>query len=166
MENLIRCSILWHLIWVCTVCLCPTKRTLGLYGLIVARRWVGTQILWHGQRRWLFAWLVKINSHRPTHTLAIQRRDPYGSYWPVSRQIGQKCNPLDTGMRVALFGHWDEFGFNCCISFAPVFNCVYCWDLISFFISWFICSRRWWFMNKLGIFYANQTSMRFDPDQY
>ena len=25
--------ILWHLIWVCTVCLCVTKRTLGIYGL-------------------------------------------------------------------------------------------------------------------------------------
>ena len=23
----------WRLIWVCTVCLCPTKRTLGTYGL-------------------------------------------------------------------------------------------------------------------------------------
>ena len=32
-ETLIRCCILWCLIWVCTVCLCPTKRTLGLYGL-------------------------------------------------------------------------------------------------------------------------------------
>ena len=32
-ETLIRPRILWHLIWVCTVCLCPTKRTLGLYGL-------------------------------------------------------------------------------------------------------------------------------------
>ena len=24
---------LWCLIWVCTICLCPTKRTLGIYGL-------------------------------------------------------------------------------------------------------------------------------------
>ena len=32
-EALIRRGILWHLIWVCTVCLCPIKRTLGLYGL-------------------------------------------------------------------------------------------------------------------------------------
>ena len=29
-ETLIR-----RLIWVCTVCICPTKRTLGLYGLNV-----------------------------------------------------------------------------------------------------------------------------------
>ena len=32
-ETLIRPRILWHLIWVCTVCLCPIKRTLGLYWL-------------------------------------------------------------------------------------------------------------------------------------
>ena len=32
-ETLIRCPVLQHLILVCTVCLCPTKRTLGLYGL-------------------------------------------------------------------------------------------------------------------------------------
>ena len=31
--TLIRRCILLHLIWVCTVCLCPTKRMLGLYGL-------------------------------------------------------------------------------------------------------------------------------------
>ena len=24
---------LWNLIWVCTICLCPTKRMLGIYGL-------------------------------------------------------------------------------------------------------------------------------------
>ena len=29
----IRFHILRHLIWDCTVCLCPTKRMLGLYGL-------------------------------------------------------------------------------------------------------------------------------------
>ena len=28
-----------RLIWVCTVCLCPTKRTLGLNGLIKDERW-------------------------------------------------------------------------------------------------------------------------------
>ena len=33
MENLIRRRVLWRLIWFCTVCRCPTKRTLGLYGL-------------------------------------------------------------------------------------------------------------------------------------
>ena len=32
-ETLIKGNILRHLIWVCTVCLCPTKWTLGLYGL-------------------------------------------------------------------------------------------------------------------------------------
>ena len=25
-ETLIRHQILWHLIWVCTICLCPTKK--------------------------------------------------------------------------------------------------------------------------------------------
>ena len=34
METLIRCRRMRRLIWVCTVCLCPTKRMLGLYGLI------------------------------------------------------------------------------------------------------------------------------------
>ena len=33
-ENLIRRHILRRLIWFYTVCRCPTKRTLGLYGLI------------------------------------------------------------------------------------------------------------------------------------
>ena len=32
-ETLIRGRILWRLIWVCTICLCPTKRTPGIYGL-------------------------------------------------------------------------------------------------------------------------------------
>ena len=34
-ETLIRRRVLWRLIWVCTVCLCPTKKTLCLYGLMV-----------------------------------------------------------------------------------------------------------------------------------
>ena len=33
-ENLIRCHVLWHLIQFCTVCQCPTKRMLGLCGLM------------------------------------------------------------------------------------------------------------------------------------
>ena len=32
-ETLIRRRVLWRLIWVCTICLHPTKRTQGLYGL-------------------------------------------------------------------------------------------------------------------------------------
>ena len=32
-ENLIRHHILLRLIWFCTVCRCPTKKTVGLYGL-------------------------------------------------------------------------------------------------------------------------------------
>ena len=32
-ETLIRRHVMWRLTWVCTVCLCPTKRKLGLYGL-------------------------------------------------------------------------------------------------------------------------------------
>ena len=35
MVTLIRRRVLRRLIWVCTVCLCPIKRALGLYGLIV-----------------------------------------------------------------------------------------------------------------------------------
>ena len=34
-ETLIRRRVLWRLIWVCNVRLCPTKGTLGLYGLRV-----------------------------------------------------------------------------------------------------------------------------------
>ena len=34
METLIRYRVLLDLIWFCTVCLCPTKRTLGLCGWI------------------------------------------------------------------------------------------------------------------------------------
>ena len=33
MKALIRRRVLWRLIWVCTVCLCPENGMLGLYGL-------------------------------------------------------------------------------------------------------------------------------------
>ena len=33
-ETLIRSRVLRRLIWVYTVCICPTKMTLGIYGLI------------------------------------------------------------------------------------------------------------------------------------
>ena len=36
MKILIRRHVLWRLIWFCTFCPYPTKRTLGLYGLIIA----------------------------------------------------------------------------------------------------------------------------------
>ena len=32
-QTLIRRPIMQHPIWVCTICICPTKRTLGIYGL-------------------------------------------------------------------------------------------------------------------------------------
>ena len=32
METLIRRRVLWRLVWICIVCLRPTKRTLGFYG--------------------------------------------------------------------------------------------------------------------------------------
>ena len=32
-EILIRLHVLWHLIWVCIICKCPTKRTLDLHVL-------------------------------------------------------------------------------------------------------------------------------------
>ena len=51
------------------------------------------------------------------------------------------------------------------ISFAQVFSFIYCWVLIFaflFFISWYICSRRWC-IYKLGFFHANQISMCLDP---
>ena len=35
-ETLIRRHVLRCLIWVCTVCICPTKRMLGLYGLRIS----------------------------------------------------------------------------------------------------------------------------------
>ena len=31
-ETLVRRRILWRLVWICIVCLRPTKRTLGFYG--------------------------------------------------------------------------------------------------------------------------------------
>ena len=34
-KNLIRRRVLRRLNWFCTVCRCPTKRTLGLYGLMI-----------------------------------------------------------------------------------------------------------------------------------
>ena len=32
METLIRRRAVWRMIWGCAVCICSTKRTLGLYG--------------------------------------------------------------------------------------------------------------------------------------
>ena len=32
-ETLIRRRILWHLIWICTIYLCPAERKLRIYGL-------------------------------------------------------------------------------------------------------------------------------------
>ena len=37
-DTLVRCRFFQHLIWVCTVCLCPTNMTLGLYGLDVSKQ--------------------------------------------------------------------------------------------------------------------------------
>ena len=39
-KNLIRRRFLRGLIWLCTVCRCPTKRTLGLYGLITIQQYI------------------------------------------------------------------------------------------------------------------------------
>ena len=38
-KSLIRRRVLRRLIWFCTVCLCPIKRTLGLYGLMYQYVW-------------------------------------------------------------------------------------------------------------------------------
>ena len=35
-KTLIRCCVLRHLIWVCTVCLGPKNGMLGLYGLTMS----------------------------------------------------------------------------------------------------------------------------------
>ena len=44
---LIRCRVLLHLIWVCTDCVCPTKRKLGVYGLNARNNKVNVEIqLW------------------------------------------------------------------------------------------------------------------------
>ena len=45
-ENLIRCPVLWRLMWFCTVCRCPTKRTLGLNGLSLFILDTGKQVHW------------------------------------------------------------------------------------------------------------------------
>ena len=45
-ENLIRHCILRRLIWFCNVCRCPTKRVLGLYGLMkISRRRMTVEII-------------------------------------------------------------------------------------------------------------------------
>ena len=51
-ETLIRCSILLSLFWVCAVCLCPTKRTLGLYGLIFVM-WMSVFCVSSSRCHWL-----------------------------------------------------------------------------------------------------------------
>ena len=45
-KTLIRCRVLLHLVWVCTVCLCPKNETLGLNGLIPLKEDLnGSQLL-------------------------------------------------------------------------------------------------------------------------
>ena len=44
-ETLIRRRVLWRLVCVCTVCLRPTKMTLGLYGLRVSILFSFVQII-------------------------------------------------------------------------------------------------------------------------
>ena len=46
-ETLIRRHVLRLLIWLCTVCLCPTKRTLGLYGLKCSTLEIKTAVSCH-----------------------------------------------------------------------------------------------------------------------
>ena len=55
-ENLIRRPVLRRLIWFCTVCICPTKRTLGLYGLTFSKKsfkeHYQCQMVWIQIRTW------------------------------------------------------------------------------------------------------------------
>ena len=55
-ETLIRRRVLRRLIWVCIVCLCPTKRTPLLYGL---RRWYGVTAANHGKQTCLDSLLLQ-----------------------------------------------------------------------------------------------------------
>ena len=54
-ESLIRRRVLRRLIWFCTVCPCPTKRTLDLYGL-----------------KWLFGWPIYAERDHPFCSLSLQ----------------------------------------------------------------------------------------------
>ena len=64
LETLIRHRILWRLIWVCTVCLCPTKRTLGLYGLNTQKLHLKELLVSDFVCKLI--WLIKLKEHPET----------------------------------------------------------------------------------------------------
>ena len=47
METLIRRCVLQRLVWVCTVCLCPIKRSLSLYGFALFIQGTHKPVLWY-----------------------------------------------------------------------------------------------------------------------
>ena len=86
-KTLIRRRDLRRLIWVCTVCLCPKDRTLGLYGL--SER---THILTDGSCIMIYYSKVQSrntischNSHPPIHLYMRTRED--NSFHKASRHI-------------------------------------------------------------------------------
>ena len=78
METLIRCSVLQYLICVCTVCQCPTKRTLGLYGLISHQ-----QIMSYGEGGMAYSLIQQTGGARD------QTRDPWiQGKWFIHNTMG------------------------------------------------------------------------------
>ena len=82
-ETLIRCPVLQRLIWVCSICLCPTIKMLGLYGLKMVS--------------------VKCNFliSQPKHMLLVLKRTVS---LMVFLSIQNTCRPLVKNLRVCKGG--------------------------------------------------------------
>ena len=103
METLIRRWVLWRLVWVCTVCLCPTKRMLGLYGLNlepeVLKCIQHILDMFYGKPDWSWA-LVDISglfhseSYRPWALMNISDK-PYWEWEPSGSVV--ECLTWDQG---------------------------------------------------------------------
>ena len=72
----------------------------------------------------------------------------------IDEIVGTWCFGCCTGQPVRFHLLW----------YSVIFDVEFLSLLYLYFISWFICSRRW-FIYKLGVYRANQTSMFFDPYQ-
>ena len=106
----------------------------------------------------------RLHASWPTHTWLAALLSSLIARWRVGPQtlwwFRIKDLSIDERVRAwSMLCLWSgPPGFNCWISFIPVFSCMYCWILIFvllIFISWFVCTWRW-YIYKLGIFHGNQ----------
>ena len=101
-------------------------------------------------KAWLNQWICYINFKNQTKKREFRHKD-----LSIDEMVGAWCFGCLSGPP----------GFTCWIfllRYSVLFTVESLSLLFSFFISWFICSRRWC-IYKLGVFHANQISKCLDP---